>query len=171
MLEGVQSLKTQQGHFQYIMRAESGLWVNQEVLLLAELAQPFSREKCCLAHLLNPQRAGLGVVMRTPAPICAEPAVYMMLWEAHPAAPLFISFIEAVPSCCQVLNKNKLLVWADLWLSFVFLGSAPLTHRWESRLAQNLFIPILFTPSPVTEDACICGFRRLRGAEWFSWCC
>lgn len=40
----------------------------------------------------------------------------VMLWEAHPAAPLFSTFLEAVPGCCQALNKNALLVLADLWL-------------------------------------------------------
>lgn len=91
----------------------------------------------------------------------------VMLWEAHPAAPLFITLLEVLPSCCQVLNKNL----ADLGL--VLCASVLLLWLTDGvSLGPKPSIPI-FTQSPVTEDPCVCSFWRLT-LPWqgglLSWC-
>lgn len=67
------------------------------------------RSRSCLAYPLRSQRVALDAMVRIPAPIFIEPAGWCI--GKHPAASLFITFPATVPGCCQVLNKNGLLVW------------------------------------------------------------
>lgn len=71
-------------------RAFWKLWVCREVFCCwLNLHSFFYRERCCLAHLLSPQRAGLGVMVRTPAPICTEPAACDALGSTPRSSPVY----------------------------------------------------------------------------------
>lgn len=79
-VRGMESSETQQERFQYMVRMQSlSLSFLKALGMLGSFwcwlnYAAFFRERCCLAHLLSPQRVGLGVMVRAPARICAEPA-------------------------------------------------------------------------------------------------
>lgn len=120
-VRGMESSKTQQEHFQCMVRVQSlslsflkalGMsgsfwcWLNYaaffqgKVLPCSPSQSPEGRFGC----------DGEG----TSLDLCR--ASSLRCTGKHPAASLFITFLEAVPGHCQVLNKNTLSVLADLWL-------------------------------------------------------
>lgn len=118
-----------------------------------------SRKRCCLAYPLSPQRVALDVMVRIPALIFIDPGGWCV--RKHPAASLFITFLVAVPGCCQVLNQNGLLVWLIYgWFCIPRLCYSD--SQMESHLPQNLHSHHLHPISSyMCEDTCFCSLGGL----------
>lgn len=123
-----------------------------------------SRERCRLAYPLSPHRVALDVVVRIPTLIFIELAGWCI--GKHPAASLFITFLAAVPGCCQVLNQNEILIWL-IYSWFCIPRLCYYDSRIESHLPQNFHSHSLHpTSSPIYEDSCICSLGELTLSLW-----